>query len=619
MVDSEEEKQNYLRENILDKGYEAEDFVSYLTSKKGDEGVDLGNWQLNELKAVVQEYILSHSKNNLNNNNIQPMQMQSNFPQNPLMQVPNVNMMPNINMSNNNNNNYINMNMGMNQNINNPLINMDTNINQNVNMGMNMNPNFNMAMNMNPNMNISDNNMNNNSEMDNNKAYSPDYEIINEPEEKTDIYGITNLETILCSISEKSELSKYENIKIEMTLGEKVPGSLFTKAYMTYIITTSPLNLKVRRRYSDFEWLRQILLCFYSSSLIPPIPKKNKIGGDRFDETFLVKRMRTLEKFLKLIMEDPVVRVSQILYDFLSIEEEDKFAEKKKNYNNFKLPLYLRDYKSPNGKLDIALNEDREILYQNIKDQTELNQDLLSRLNKNLKLLNTEMNSVINRMDEISKICGELFLTSVRYGDVDEIKISYYQLSDIFKNWSTALKKNTTLINIDVREYFKYTKNTFRSMKELLNVVDNYKMNYYKSKRNLIAKKEDLFKKSDVTKWDLGPNKGMSIVDLLKDKTIALPKMLCTETNVVINLKQIYGYYLNSATKEFERINKIISYGHRQKVSDCAKKQITIISELFKNTSDVAVGSDKYDIKNIEKEINQEYNAKNTDNENKKI
>ena len=178
----------------------------------------------------------------------------------------------------------------------------------------------------------------------------------------------------------------------------------------------------------------------------------------------------------------------------------------------------------------------------------------------------------------------------------------------MFKHWATALKKNTSLINIDVREYFKYTKNTFRSMKELINVVDNYKQNYYKSKRSLITKKEELFKKSDVSKWDLGPNKNISIVNLLKDKNVALPKMLCNETNTVINLKQIYGYYLNSATKEFERIRKITAFGHRQNVTDSAKKQITIISELFKNISEIAVCSPKYDIKNIEKEINQEYN-----------
>ncbi len=605
MVDSEEEKQNYLRENILDKGYVAEEFVSYLISKKGDEGVDLGNWSLNELKLVVQEYILTHPNSNIQaGNNIQSSpQLQNNLPQNQL-QAQNANINQNMNIGMNNNfNNFNNMNMG---------------INNNMNMGMNNN--MNMGMNNNMNMGMNNNIINNNPEMQNNlnqnyMSFSPE----TEPNEQTDIYGLTNLDTILCSICEKSEMSKYENIHIEISLGEKVARTFFTKAYMTYIISTSPLNLKVRRRYSDFEWLRQILLNFYSSSIIPPIPKKNKIGGDRFDETFLLKRMRTLEKFLNFLLEDPVIKVSQILYDFLSIEEESKFNDKKKNYNNFKLPMYLRDYKSLNGKLDIAINEERETFYQNIKDNTELNQELLSKLNKNLKLLNNEMSVVINRMDEISKNCEELFLNSVKYCDVNDIKISYYQLNDMFKNWSTALKKDSTIININIREYFKYAKNTFRSMKELINIVDNYKQNYYKSKRNLITKKEDLFKKSDVSKWDLGPNQNISIVNLLKDKNVALPKMLCNETNAVINMKQLYGYYLNRANKEFERIGQLTALGHRQNINDNAKKQITIISELFKNISDIAMGSPKYDIKNLEQEINKKYSVKEKETDNNKV
>ena len=606
-MDSDEEKQNYLRVNILEKGYDAEDFVAFLTTKKGEEGVNLSNWTLNELQSLVQEYILSHPKQNAQEiNNIQPqLQMPNNFQQNnnPLqnpLQTPNFNMAPNLNldMNNNMNNNMnLNMNMGMNMGM------MNMGMNQNMNMGMNnnmINPQF--QGNLNPNM-----------------TYNPDPGLLNVPEESTDIYGLTNLDTILCSISEKTEMSKYDAVHIEMALGEKVPGTLFSKAYMTYIITTSPLNLKVRRRYSDFEWLRQILLNFYSSSVIPPIPKKNKIGGDRFDETFLIKRMRNLEKFLNALMDDPVIKSSQIIFDFLSIEEDNKFNEKKKYYNNFKSPLYLRDYKSPNGKLDITLNEEREIYYQNIKDHTELNFELLTKLNKNLKLLNSEMNVVVNRMNEISKNCEELFLNSVKYCDVNEIKICYYQLNDMFKFWSTALKKQASVVNINIREYFKYIKNTFRSMKELVNVVDNYKQNYYKSKRALITKKEELFKKSDISKWDLGPNKGMSVVTLLKDKSVALPKMLCNETNAVINLKQIYGYYLNSATKEYERIRRIISFGHRHNVTENAKKEITIISELFKNITEIAVGSPKYNIKNIEKEMNHDFNnapENQTDNNN---
>ncbi len=596
MDNLEEEKQNYLRENILDKGYEAEDFVSFLIQKKGDDGVDLSNWSLNELKFTVQEYIFSHpikdnsqiQNQNQNQNNIQlPQQIEPNFQQN------------------------INPIQSSNQyqfqsptTINNTIINNDNIINTN-----NINNN---NMNM-----INDNNQNNTNS--NYTEYNQDNGISNEQNEcPTDIYGITNLETILCSVREKSEMSKYENIQIEMSLGEKVTGSFLSKSYFTFIITTLPLNFNVRRRYSDFEWLRQVLQNYYSTNVIPPIPKKkNNFGGDRFDELFLLKRKRNLEKFLNSLLNDPIIRVSQILYDFLSIEDENKFINKKKFYNKYKIPTNPRDFKSPDGKLDITINEDREISYHNLKDNTEINQDLLTKFIKNLKLLNTELISVFNRMDEISKICDNLFINSFKYSDLDDMKVSYYQLKDMFKHWSMALKKQSCVINVNIREYFKYIKNSYRSIKEMINVVEIHKQNYYKCKRNLITKKEELFKKSDVSKWDLGPNKNINIVNLLKDKNIALPKMLYNETKAVINMKQMYGLYLNRVISEFERIKKINGFGYKQNVLDNAKIGITILSELFKNISEIAVSSQKYDIKNIEKEFEQNNFIDPNENSNK--
>ena len=109
------------------------------------------------------------------------------------------------------------------------------------------------------------------------------------------------------------------------------------------------------------------------------------------------------------------------------------------------------------------------------------------------------------------------------------------------------------------------------------------------------------------------------VIDLLKDKNIALPKMLCNETNAVINMKQLYGYYLNRANKEFERIGQLTALGHRQNINDNAKKQITIISELFKNISDIAMGSPKYDIKNLEQEINKKYSGKENETDINKV
>ena len=558
MSDEEHQKQIYLRENILDKGYDGEDFASFLTSKKGEEGVNLKNWSLDELKSAVQEFINIQSQKFNQINSIQN----------------NYNIYPNV----------IN-NMILNNNIN-------TNIHNNGNdfefiqqQSQSMPLNF-------PMFNNSDNNNSKNNVYQN------------------DIYGITDTEIINCLTQEKNDLAKFDNIKIEISLGEKKPGTFFSKAYQTYVITIPTLNLKVVRRYSDFEWFRSILINLFPGRVIPPIPKKNKIGGDRFNEEFLEKRTRTLEKFLNLLLEDPSIKTSQIFYDFVSIEELNIFSDKKKYYNSIKLPQSLKEYKSLNGKLDVKLDENRESIYQKIKNETDISQELLSKLNKQIKSLNNEINTVIIRLNEIAKSCEELFLNSVKYNESNEIKISYYELNEMFKHWANALKKQNTVTNIDIREYFKYSKNTLKSMKELINTVEIYKQNYYKSRRNLITKKEELFKKGDITKWDLTPsNKNINI----NDKNIVFGNMLYNETNIVNNLKNIYGYYLNSVNSEFIRLQEIFSFSHKQNLIDNAKKEITTISELFKNISDIAVGSPKYNIENINKQIYQENNEINKD------
>ena len=558
MSDEEHQKQIYLRENILDKGYDGEDFATFLTSKKGEEGVNLKNWSLDELKSAVQEFIIIQSQKFNQINSIQN----------------NYNIYPNV----------IN-NMILNNNIN-------TNINNNGNdfefiqqQSQSMPLNF-------PMFNNSDNNNSKNNIYQN------------------DIYGITDTEIINCLTQEKNDLAKFDNIKIEISLGEKKPGTFFSKAYQTYVITIPTLNLKVVRRYSDFEWFRSILINLFPGRVIPPIPKKNKIGGDRFNEEFLEKRTRTLEKFLNLLLEDPSIKTSQIFYDFVSIEELNIFSDKKKYYNSIKLPQSLKEYKSLNGKLDVKLDENRESIYQKIKNETDISQELLSKLNKQIKSLNNEINTVIIRLNEIAKSCEELFLNSVKYNESNEIKISYYELNEMFKHWANALKKQNTVTNIDIREYFKYSKNTLKSMKELINTVEIYKQNYYKSRRNLITKKEELFKKGDITKWDLTPsNKNINI----NDKNIVFGNMLYNETNIVNNLKNIYGYYLNSVNSEFIRLQEIFSFSHKQNLIDNAKKEITTISELFKNISDIAVGSPKYNIENINKQIYQENNEINKD------
>lgn len=57
-----EAMQNYLRTEILDNNYSGEDFFNFLIQKKGDEGGDLSNWLMFDLKLAVKEFQMSRPK-----------------------------------------------------------------------------------------------------------------------------------------------------------------------------------------------------------------------------------------------------------------------------------------------------------------------------------------------------------------------------------------------------------------------------------------------------------------------------------------------------------------------------------------------------------------------------
>ena len=103
------------------------------------------------------------------------------------------------------------------------------------------------------------------------------------------------------------------------------------------------------------------------------------------------------------------------------------------------------------------------------------------------------MNNVINRMEEISNIWEQIYKASEKYFDNNTTCESYKQMSNLFETWSKILKEQYYIVNIDIREHFKFIRKNFGSMKELANSIDSHKYNYQKSVKSLLSKKEDLF------------------------------------------------------------------------------------------------------------------------------
>lgn len=653
---SQEEKQIFLRQNILDKGYDTNTFVEFMMNKKGgEEGADVSNWSMSELKIVVREFISLQEKSknkpsllNTYRNITDPLrQGQPKIPK-----VDNLNGNANNNQGSNQKNSsmtdfFVNQNAqnSTNQFLYNNINNQNNITFNNANlqqlqqlqylqqylalMNAQQNPQFQnqliqlqQAMNLQKNTTVNNvNNVNNitfpnfnqinpnlqaniiNPQHQNNQSTTPtekEEDTSNENQqsdsnandskdslEQSVKYGIVTNNYEDTKSLDNTPLGAEENAIIQVTSPEKIEGGFFSKSYVTYLITTNPLNLKVRRRYSDFEWFRQMLQNLYNYNMIPSTPKKSKIGIDKFGDPFLQKRMRTLEKFLNYALKNPVLKSSQILYDFISIEKDADFQKKKKEYEKIKPSTNINDFQMPNGSANVQLSSKKMILFENIKDNINLNETLLTKLNDNLKALKLQLDNLCTKVDEIVQNWDDLCQNSVKYFDGDEIAKTYEYMHNLFKNWSDCLKSHGNLIHIDIREHFKYTKNNFRSMKDLVTLVETNRNTYNKNERSLMNKKEELFKKGDTNKWELNSDDKNISGNLISDKPNALIKILPKDTNNVINMKKSYGFYLNRIIEEYERFREINSDLHKKIMIRTCIKLIEIYGDYQKAITDI--------------------------------
>ncbi|KAJ2641341.1 Sorting nexin-3, partial [Coemansia sp. RSA 1694] len=80
--------------------------------------------------------------------------------------------------------------------------------------------------------------------------------------------------------------------------------------YKIECVTNIPLfklkRSEVRRRYSDFEWLRDMLTRESERVNIPPLP--GKVLFNRFDENVIKSRVDNLQRFLQIVAGHPLLQ-----------------------------------------------------------------------------------------------------------------------------------------------------------------------------------------------------------------------------------------------------------------------------------------------------------------------
>ena len=530
-------KQTFLRENILEKGYDAEDFMKLLQNKKGESGLDLISWTMNELKEAVNEFVQDKSPE------ISPIEEEEKID---------------------------------NKTVENEKDNENENEEQN------------------------ENNAAQSEEVDNLDKFQQEYPEKSGPKEE---YAKT-------TVNEFTGFTDKEGIVVKVSSPEKKEGGIFSKSYVSYLVETEPFDFKTRKRYSDFLWLRNTLSLLYSHCVIPPLCKKNYV--DRFSEVLINKRMRSIEKFFEGLLVHPLIKNSQILYDFLSIEKETDFHKKKQKYGKITAPTYVKEFKTLEGDIKVSVTKEKEMYLQNIEDNCIINEELLQKVTKSYKSLLLLMVQIGDKMKEIAGLWKLVYEKSTKYYDIHNTSQTYNILSKVMQNWAETEMKQIDILNTNVREYFRYVKNEYHSMRDLGEVVESNKMIYKKAFDKLYFNKENLFKQQDLLQWGLSKEDLGNKLVLLKNKDLAFSKMLPKETKRVNMFKEFYGSYLNSIINEYERIRVLNAKRHKEKItifirnlSDCLTDfhvsladRLTEFSEMKDdennaNTQNIIAGGEK--------------------------
>ena len=539
MEENQEIKQSYLRKEILEKNYDANLFLEFLITKKGEIASDINNWTIEELKVVVSEFKKNQKESQ--KENIPTNSIPEDLPpaENQILKINTIVSTPFCSKDS----------LKLNEDLNNSLYNEDGN---------------------------------------------RDWLFMNQPEnERYSRYSFSNynnssnlnLEEINCLEPDHSPFEEFNKIRIIVNPPKKeyestgLKGFFIKSIYYSFLLENIPNKKnKIKRRYTDFEWLRKTLYRLFPGNYIPPLPKKslNINKPEKVD-----KYQKYVQYFVDGLMEDKLLKNSSIIYLFFTTEQERELISLMEKYDKVQKPRNMEYYYSREGNIMLDENilkreKKKELL--DIKVDISKNNKIFGELNVALKSLEKEMKQVCDRMTEISNLFKKLYDMSINNSEKLGICKYYSDLSLFFKEYGNNEFQQMKNISEELKFHLKYLNLHYTvSIDELYNTFKFQHDLYFQVAENLKQKKETLYKNMDIEKWDLNPEDRN--IDY-NDKNSIMKKMLPSDTKIVNDIKKYLIYYATQLNNENLRIKDLLENKNNTNFKKLKDKSKRILNEF---------------------------------------
>ena len=278
--------------------------------------------------------------------------------------------------------------------------------------------------------------------------------------------------------------------------------------------------------------------------------------------------MRDYNRFINSILENPLLRSSEIVEDFITKDTKD-FHVIKLKYKNLEQKVNMKDFLSITGELDASFYQDKFSLSSNIPKLIEKKKNLYLNLNNALKEVINEFNNIENKMHNLSEAFYDLFN---EYKNNFENIESFENFGNFCKNLSSLYSQEQKFFNKDIKEFFKYIRLELDEVSKLFNELKYAKINFEGCESNLESyeKNKEINNNEELYKFELERKKiekksAKRICCFLQNRSCDEYKRIieCHKNRIKNSFGKIGTNIIETYQKEYNNFEKLInSFGN---------------------------------------------------------
>lgn len=208
-------------------------------------------------------------------------------------------------------------------------------------------------------------------------------------------------------------------------------GDYYARRHVTYLVTTRTYGFVVRRRYSDFEWLRNVLVARFPGMLVPSLPPKEIKGAafknasdDPSASLFIQMRMQLLRHFVNGLSAIPFVRSDASLLAFLSCQGDRDWQAAKESTAKATLMTDIAEgtslWKGAVANCDMPTSWDRTI--HDFRRQLDVIESCLRNLRKALDALTDGSDIYSKSQRRVYELLAEFSASEAEFGDASKFE-----------------------------------------------------------------------------------------------------------------------------------------------------------------------------------------------------